>query len=213
VHLGNPNNPTSSLTAGKEVQWLQNRLPKNTQLIVDEAYMDYVDPSLVASALPFVRQGANLIVTRTFSKLYGLAGARFGLACAPSELIAAMQPFRENVPGIVGARAAEAALGLGERFVAGRRAARVEVRESFCRWLTAQGLRFIPPTANFVLIEIPAPVAELIPRMLARGVAVGRRFDTFDRRLRLAVGTAAEMKRVEQELPAVLEELSRLGIR
>ncbi len=145
-----------------------------------------------------------MVVTRTFSKLYGLAGARIGFACARRDLIERMAPFRENVPSILGARAAEAAIGLGGAFVARRSADRRRVRADFCEWLAARGLEFIPPSANFVLIRMRKPVVEVLPALLARGVAAGRRFDTLDDWMRIAIGTPAEMEKVTRQLPAVL---------
>ena len=78
------------------------------------------------------------------------------------------------------------------------------VRSAFCAWLTSQGLEYLPPAANFVLVRMPRPVAELIPRMLALGVAVGRRFDTLDNWMRITIGTAAEMNKVREKLPVAL---------
>lgn len=204
VHLGNPNNPTSSLTPGGAITWLAENLPGNTPLVVDEAYMDYVPPSEAASALALVRQGKSVIVTRTFSKLFGLAGARIGFAVAPEPLLRVMQPFRENVPSILGVRAAVASAMLGNALVETRRRDRLAVRRSFCAWLDRHGVEYIPPAANFVLFRVPAPVSELIPKLLAQGVAVGRRFDTLDSWMRTAIGTQTEMEKAQAALTRVL---------
>ncbi len=193
IHLGNPNNPTSSVTGKSEMRWLAEHLPPSTVLLVDEAYIQFANPVEVESAVTYVREGRSVVATSTFSKLYGMAGVRVGFGCAPAELLKKMQPFRNNVISILGARAAMAAAQLGEEFVRTRRETRNRIRAELCAWLDRKGLRYIPPQANFVLIDIQRGVQEVIPRMLAEGVAVGRRFDQFDEWMRVAMGTEAEM--------------------
>lgn len=204
VHLGNPNNPTSSMTPPQAISWLAGNLPEGWRLLVDEAYIDYVSDPESVTAIGLVKQGRPVIVTRTFSKLYGMAGARIGFGCARPDLIAEMRGFRENVASILGARAAVAALAEGPAAVRARRQSREQVRGEFCRWLDAQGLEYIPPAANFVLIHVRKPVTEVIGALLRRGIAPGRRFDALDHWLRITIGTSAEMKRVAERLPAAL---------
>jgi histidinol-phosphate/aromatic aminotransferase/cobyric acid decarboxylase-like protein len=195
IHLGNPNNPTSSVTPKTELRWLAEHLPPATVLLVDEAYIHFANPAEVESAVAYVREGRNVIATRTFSKLYGMAGVRVGFGCGPTDLLKQMQPFRNNVISILGARAAMAAAQLGEEFVRARRAVRNRVRAELCGWLDRKELRYIPPQGNFVLIDIQRNVQEIIPRMLAEGVAVGRRFDSLDTWMRVAMGTDVEMEK------------------
>jgi histidinol-phosphate/aromatic aminotransferase/cobyric acid decarboxylase-like protein len=149
----------------------------------------------VESAVTYVREGRSVIATRTFSKLYGMAGIRVGFGCGRSDLLKQMQPFRNNVISIPGARAAMAAVQLGEDFVRTRRGVRNRIRTELCGWLDRKGFRYIPPQANFVLIDIQRNVQEVIRRMLAEGVAVGRRLDSLDTWMRIAMGTEAEMKK------------------
>ncbi|MBZ5728708.1 MAG: aminotransferase class I/II-fold pyridoxal phosphate-dependent enzyme [Acidobacteriia bacterium] len=197
IHLGNPNNPTSSVTPRAELQWLVENLPADTVLLIDEAYIQFVDSPAVESGVRYVREGRNVVVTRTFSKLYGMAGVRVGFGCAPAALVKQMQPFRNNVISILGARAAMAAVPLGDAFVSARRTRRNHIRAALCQWLDQRGFHYIPPNANFVLIEIGREVSEAIPRMLAEGVAVGRRFDGVERWMRVAVGTEQEMEKFQ----------------
>jgi histidinol-phosphate/aromatic aminotransferase/cobyric acid decarboxylase-like protein len=158
-------------------------------------YIQFSNPAEVESAVAYVREGRNVIATRTFSKLYGMAGVRVGFGCGLSDLLKQMQPFRNNVISILGARAAMAAAQLGEEFVRARRAARNRVRTELCGWLDRKGLHYIPPHANFVLIDIQQGIQEIIPRMLAEGVAAGRRFDSLDTWMRVAIGTEMEMEK------------------
>jgi histidinol-phosphate aminotransferase len=197
IHLGNPNNPTSSVTPKSELRWLAEHLPPATILLVDEAYIQFANPVEVESAVVYVQEGRSVIATRTFSKLYGMAGVRVGFGCGRSDLLEKMQPFRNNVISILGARAAMAAGQLGEDFVNARRAARNRGRAGLCEWLDQKGFRYIPPQANFVLIDIRRRVQEVISQMLAEGVAVGRRFDSLDTWMRVAIGTEAEMEKFQ----------------
>ena len=204
IHLGNPNNPTSSITTEKQLRWLAEHLPSNTVLLIDEAYIQFADPALVESGATYVREGRNVIATRTFSKLYGMAGVRIGFGCAPSDLVRKMQPFRNNVISILGARAAMAAVELGDAFVQERRQRRVKLRDQLCSWLDSRGFRFLPPQANFVLIDIHREVSEVIPKMLAEGVAVGRRFDGVSKWMRVAIGSAEEMERFQRAFQRIV---------
>jgi histidinol-phosphate/aromatic aminotransferase/cobyric acid decarboxylase-like protein len=171
--------------------------------LIDEAYIQFADPAADISGLSLVRAGKNVVVTRTFSKLYGMAGVRIGFACAPAALIQKMQPFRNNVISILGARAAMAAVELGEPFVAERRARRNRIRDQFRAWLDRRGLEYIPPHANFVLIHLGRDVRNAIPKFLAEGVATGRRFEAMSSWLRVAIGTESEMAKFQ----AVFEKI------
>src|SRR5205807_2810547 len=102
--------PTSSITAKNDIDWLVANLPANTTLLIDEAYIHFGESPELASALPHVRQGKNVIVTRTFSKIYGMAGMRVGFAAANADWVARMAPFRINVISIVSAKGVVAAL-------------------------------------------------------------------------------------------------------
>lgn len=198
IHFGNPNNPTSSITPKKELRWLVENLPVNTVLLIDEAYIQFADSVDVESGLVYVREGKSVVVTRTFSKLYGMAGVRMGFGCARADLLKRMQPFRNNVISILAARAAIAAVGLGEAFVSERRDRRNRIRAALCEWLDEKGMRYIPPQGNFVLIHVGRDVSDLIPRMLADGVATGRRFDSVEQWLRIAIGTEHEMEKFKR---------------
>lgn len=200
IHFGNPNNPTSSVTGRSQVRWLAANLPPQTTMIVDEAYIQFTDPADGITAMDLVREGRNVIVTRTFSKLYGMAGVRAGFGCAPAELVRRMQPYRNNVISVLAARAAMAAIELGDEFVADRRLRRNRIRAEFREWLDSRGVRYIPPLANFILMHAGRDVKDIIPRMLREGVVTGRRFAAMPDWLRLSIGTEAEMAKCRAAL-------------
>ncbi len=204
LHFGNPNNPTSTITPKAQVRWLCENLPPNTVALIDEAYIQFADPAETESGVAYVRQGRNVVATRTFSKLYGMAGVRMGFGCAPADLIRRMTPFRNNVTSILGTRAVMAAVALGDEFVAQRRVRRIGIRSKLCSWLSGKGLRSIPPHANFVLIDIGRDVRDVIPKMLAQGVATGRRFEAVSSWLRITIGTEQEMEKFKTAFQKVV---------
>ncbi|MCL6506016.1 MAG: aminotransferase class I/II-fold pyridoxal phosphate-dependent enzyme [Bryobacteraceae bacterium] len=204
IYLCNPNNPTGTVTPKSEVEWLVRNLPANTVVLVDEAYIHFGDSPDLASALTHVRQGRDVIVARTFSKIYGMAGLRVGFGCAKPEFIRRMEPFRDNVISIVSARGVLAALAEAATLIPERRARVARLRNELCAWLKQHGFGFIESQANFVMIDVGRDVREVLPAMYRRGVAPGRPFPPLDRMMRVSIGTAAEMQKFRQALLDVL---------
>lgn len=193
IYICNPNNPTSAVTPKPDIDWMIANLPANTVAVIDEAYVHFADSPEMESALAHVRQGRNVVVTRTFSKIYGMAGLRAGFACARPDLIARMAPFRNNVISIVTARAVLAALADSKNVLPERKAKLIRTRRELCAWLNQKSLKYIAPQANFLMIDVGRDVRELGPVLAKRGVAVGRPFPPLDRMLRVTIGTDAEM--------------------
>src|SRR5579862_1334754 len=172
IYIVNPNNPTSTITTSDDMAWLVANLPKNTIVLVDEAYLHYATSPEASSSFCFVKEGKNVIVARTFSKIYGMAGLRVGYIAGRPELIAKMEPYRNNVISIVSVRAVLAALDLGPKMLEERKAKIVHTRNELCSWLTQKNFKFIPPQANFIMIETGRDAKELQAAMLAKGVAI-----------------------------------------
>jgi len=195
IYLCNPNNPTASITPKADIAWLVENLPPDTVLLIDEAYIHFGESENLETALPFVRQGKNVVVARTFSKIYGMAGVRAGFVCARPELIEKMKPFRNNVLSIIAMRGVLAALAESRTMVPERRAINARVRREMCDWLSERKLPYIEPQANFMMIDVGRNAREFITKMPPMGVAVGRPFPPLDNMLRVTIGTGAEMQR------------------
>jgi histidinol-phosphate aminotransferase len=195
IYLCNPNNPTSSITPKEDIEWLAANLPPRTVLLVDEAYIHFADPEKVESARKFAGENKNVIVTRTFSKVYGMAGARAGFGCAKPSIIKALNPFVDKVIPILALRGAMAALAERETLVPSRRADVARIRGELCDWLRAQNIRYIDPHANFVMIDIGRDARSFGKEMRRHGVVVGRPFPPLNQMLRITIGTDLEMKR------------------
>jgi len=198
IYLCNPNNPTSAVTSRKDIDWLVANLPRNTTLMVDEAYIHFGESPELETALPYVRQGKDVIVTRTYSKIYGMAGLRVGFGAARPDIIEKLAPLRLNVISIVSARAVVAALGDQQNMLRERRATLAHTRRELCGWLTDQKIKFIPPQANFLMIDVGRNAREFINTMPGMGVAVGRPFPPLDNMLRVTIGTDQEMARFRE---------------
>ncbi len=205
IYICNPNNPTSAVTPKADIDWLVEHLPAKAVLVVDEAYIHYAETPLMASALPYVRAGKNVVVMRTFSKIYGMAGLRVGFACAKPELILQMAPFRLNVISIVSARAVAAALSESKDLLPARKAENSSTRRELCEWLRRKNIRYVEPQANFIMIDVKRNVREFGRAMAKQGVMVGRPFPPLDNLLRVTIGTSAEMARFRDVLARVYE--------
>ncbi|MBS1859033.1 MAG: aminotransferase class I/II-fold pyridoxal phosphate-dependent enzyme [Acidobacteria bacterium] len=193
IYLCNPNNPTSTITTADDVDWLVNHLPANTMLLVDEAYIHYVDRPDVRSALPYIQQGRNVIVARTFSKIYGMAGLRAGFAAARPDIAQKLESMALNVISIVSARAVLAALAHRDTVVPQRKASLIQTRRELTAWLRERDVKFIEPNANFLMIDVGRNAREFIGAMPKLGVAPGRPFPPLDNLLRVSIGTPADM--------------------
>jgi histidinol-phosphate aminotransferase len=192
IYLCNPNNPTASITPKEDIAWLVSNIPPGVVLMVDEAYLHFADSPKVETALGHVRAGKNVLVARTFSKIYGMAGLRIGTGYAKPELIKQMAPYRNNVISYVSARAVLGALADTE-LVPSRRRKMSASRASLCAWLKENKLNYIEPHANFMMIDVGRPAPQVISKMLAKGVAIGRPFPTYPNMVRVTIGSDQDM--------------------
>lgn len=195
IYICNPNNPTSAITTKEDIAWLAGYLPADTVLLVDEAYIHFSQDPRLESALRYVREGKDVIVARTFSKIYGMAGLRVGFGIAKPDFIGRMMPFRDNVISIVSARAAVTALAEAQTLVPQRRARFTKIRGDLCAWLKERNVKFIDPHANFLMIDVKRDVRQFIPELLSRGVAPGRPFPPMNNMLRVSIGAESDMEK------------------
>jgi histidinol-phosphate aminotransferase len=207
IFLANPNNPTGTCADPRALETFLRTVPPDVVVVLDEAYYEYVPPESRPDALQFVRSGRRLLVLRTFSKIYGLAGLRIGYGIGPTELVALLnrvrQPFNTNSL----AQAAAAAALTEEAHVAASRAANEAGRAFLVEQCGLMGLSVIPSVANFLLVDVGRPGAQITEALLRRGVIVrpvgGYGFPTH---LRITIGTAKENATCVAALRAVLGE-------
>jgi histidinol-phosphate aminotransferase len=194
VYLCNPNNPTASITSKTELAEFLAKVSPATIVLVDEAYHHYVESNDYETVIPLVKQYPNLIVARTFSKIYGMAGLRCGYCVtqrANIERLRAHQTWDSvNIMALV---AALASLKDAEQVARGRKL-NSEVKKSVCAELDTLGYRYIPSHANFMMIDLRRDVRPVIAALGTRGVEVGRLFPALPNFMRVTIGTAPEMK-------------------
>jgi histidinol-phosphate aminotransferase len=201
----NPNNPTGTIVRRAEVEKLFDSLPDGVITVFDEAYYEYVNDAQYPQTLEYVRAGRNVIVLRTFSKIYGLAGLRVGYGVARPELIGYLsrvrEPFNVNLPAQV---AALAALGDTEH-LARSRALNEEGKAFLAAEFARLGLACTPTEANFFWVNIAADCRKVFAEMLRRGVIM-RTGDIFGApdTIRVTIGTPEQNRRLVSTLEEVL---------
>ena len=134
----------------------------------------------------------------------GMAGLRVGYIAGRPDLIARMAPYRNNVISIVSVRAVLAALDLGPKMLEERKAKIVHTRNELCAWMSEKNIKFVPPQANFVMIETGRDAKQMQAAMLAKGVAIGRSFPPLTTMMRVSIGTDAEMAKFRKAFTEVM---------
>ena len=205
VFIANPNNPTGTHLGRAELEAFLRALPDTVLAVVDEAYFEYVGQPDYPNALEWLAGLPNLIVTRTFSKAYGLAGLRVGYAVSSVEVADLLnrvrQPFNVNTPALEAARAALADTEHLQQTVA--------LNDAGLRFLeaalTARQLEWIPSVGNFITVDMGRPAAPLYQSLLREGVIV-RPIANYGlpNHLRVTVGTEAENQTFLRALDRVL---------
>ncbi len=193
IYVANPNNPTGTLFSADEFERFLARVPESVLVVLDEAYFEYVERADYSRSMELVRRGKNLLVLRTFSKVYGLAGLRIGYAIGSAELLAEMNKVRSPFnTSIVAQAAALAALDDAEhvrRSVESNRAGLAQLAQG----LAELGLTFVPSVANFVLIELGSDAEPVAAELMKLGIIVRpMRWMGFPDAIRVTVGTAEE---------------------
>ncbi|MGH9503941.1 MAG: pyridoxal phosphate-dependent aminotransferase [Terriglobales bacterium] len=195
VYICNPNNPTGSLTPRQDIESFISKLPATTQVLIDEAYHDYVVPTrFYSSFIDSPLDDERVIVTRTFSKIYGLAGLRLGYAVASPKIIEKIRKFVTlNSLNVIMSEVVGVAFG----DKAGLRAAvernRDDLQEFLNRAVT-RNLSPIDPHTNFVMMNIQHSAAEVIEHFRRHKILIGHLFPSMDTYIRVSLGTPDEMK-------------------
>ncbi|MGH2450520.1 MAG: pyridoxal phosphate-dependent aminotransferase, partial [Candidatus Limnocylindria bacterium] len=207
-----PNNPTGSLVEQGEWQAFLDALPERCAVVVDEAYVEYVDPASRLRREQDVEAGRPVILLRTFSKIFGLAGLRLGYAVAHESLAAFLdvvqEPFNVNRAALAAGRASLAR----REVVDERRRENAAARELLSEGLREGGADPAPSEANFVLVDVGVDDLALYDRLLRRGLLVrpGSEFG-LDGSVRITVGPQPLMERATAELAHARAELSAAG--
>jgi histidinol-phosphate aminotransferase len=196
VYICNPNNPTGTLTARKDIEAFIRKLPAKTKVIIDEAYHHFVDPNgEYRSFLDQPLDDRRVMVVRTFSKIYGLAGMRVGYAVADPDIARRLESERlPNGVTVVSAKAATAALEDVEymRLAIKRNA---DERQEFLNRINGFMLRSLDSHTNFVMLDPMRPTEQVIEHLKKNGILIGPLIPAMPNYIRVSLGTSAEMRR------------------
>ena len=194
IYVCNPNNPTASITPKEDLRDFIAKTPRETTVLVDEAYFHYADSPDYESVIPLVKDYQNLVVARTFSKVYGMAGLRCGYCVAQPDTIKRMRPHQMwDSVNCMALAAATASLDDSDQVTNGQRSNR-EAKTFTTSELDKMGYKTIPSQANFIMFDCKRPVVPIIKAMKERNVRVGRLFPALPNHMRLTIGKKSEME-------------------
>jgi histidinol-phosphate aminotransferase len=203
-----PNNPTGTMTPHADIEQLLAAKPKGSVVLVDEAYIHFSDG---VSALDLVKADQDVIVLRTFSKIYGMAGIRCGMAIARPDLLAKLENFSGWSAMPITAVAAATASLKHEHLVSERKQLNAAIRQKTFDWLSSQGYSYTPSQSNCFMLETKRPAKEVIDAMAKRNVYIGRPWPVWPTHVRITVGTQPEMDAFQETFQAVMTNAKTTG--
>ena len=206
VYLVNPHNPSGTVSDTAAFIAAVRDLSARTLVIVDEAYLEFMPNFAARSVAPLVREGGNVAVFRTFSKIFGLASLAIGYTLAPKPLAAALKQMGIGAFfGLSRLSLVAATASLGDHdYVASVRTKVAAEREAWHALLRARGRRFSASQANFVFFDCGRPHAEAAAALAARGIIIGRAQPQFDNWLRISIGLPDENRIARQAVAELL---------
>jgi histidinol-phosphate aminotransferase len=201
LYICNPNNPTGTLTTKEDIAYAVENKPKGSIVLVDEAYIHLSDSP---SVLDMVAAGKDVIVLRTFSKVYGMAGIRCGLAAGRPDLLAKLQAYGQNAMPITGSAAANVSL-LEATLVPERKKIIGDIRNDTFTWLAANNYKFIPSQSNCFMIDTGRDGKGVIKAMQDKNVYIGRTWPIWPSYVRITVGSPDDMAKFKTAFKQVMD--------
>jgi histidinol-phosphate aminotransferase len=197
-----PNNPTGTMTPHSDIEQLLAAKPKGSVVLVDEAYIHFSDG---VSATDLVKANQDVIVLRTFSKIYGMAGIRCGVAIGRPDLLAKLETYNGGSAMPITALAAATASLKHEHLLSERKQLNAAIRQKTFDWLAGQGYAYVPSQSNCFMLDAKRPAKEVIDAMAARNVYIGRQWPVWPTHVRITVGTQPEMEAFHEAFQAVMK--------
>jgi histidinol-phosphate aminotransferase len=200
IYVCSPNNPTGTLTPKDDILWALDHKPAGSILLVDEAYIHIAgSPSVIDQ----VALGKDIIVLRTFSKIYGMAGIRCGVAFGRPDLLKKLDFYGRNALPVTALAAASASLKQSD-LVLTRRKIIADTRTSTFVWLDSKGYKYIPSLSNCFMIDTGRPGRQVIAAMRRQDVYIGRTWPVWPTYVRITVGTPHEMQAFQTAFEKVM---------
>lgn len=195
IYVCNPNNPTGSLTKKADIEWLVANKPAGSVIMIDEAYIHFAGKEDHTCA-HLVAQDKDVIILRTFSKLYGMAGLRCGIAMGRPDLIKKTRGFGINWNPVTSVSGAMAALK-SKTVIPERKKINADIRDNTIAFLKSKGFDVVPSVSNKFMVDTHKPTAEARRMLQKEMVWVGRPWPSMPTYIRVSVGTAEEMKKFQ----------------
>jgi histidinol-phosphate aminotransferase len=193
IYVCNPNNPTGTLTADADIDWLVENLQPQAVLLLDEAYAHIAGARLRSD---LVLSGKRVVLLRTFSKIYGMAGLRAGAAIAQPELLSRITPYSSGALPITGMAAAIASLKVAD-LVETRRKIIADTRASVFAFLDRHGFSYVPSVSNKFMVDVKQPGERIILALRQEKVYIGRVWPSWPTHVRVTIGTPQEMEKFQ----------------
>ena len=191
LYVCNPNNPTGTVITGPALREFCRAMAQHTLVVVDEAYLDLIEPGVTDSMVDLARAGDNVVVLRTFSKIHGLAGLRIGYGIGNAGTMARLRRMQMTFPNTLGLEAAHASLG-DRQFLADTGRALTVDRQRMLATCKALGIDCADAQGNFVFMKTGMPADQFRERMRQDNIEVGRNFEPYLDWCRVTVGTTTE---------------------
>ncbi len=201
IYLCNPNNPTGTITKKEDIDFLVANKSKDTVLLLDEAYIHLSKNA--ETGVPHVVADKDVVILRTFSKLYGMAGLRAGAAFGRPDLLEKIQAFGAGALPVTGMVAATASLKV-KGLVESRRKIIADIRDQTAEWLDKKGYPCYPSEANMLMFCVKRPAKEVFGAMIKEKVAIGRIWASKPDYVRVSIGTADEMAKFRAAFARVM---------
>jgi histidinol-phosphate aminotransferase len=195
IYICNPNNPTGSMTKREDIEWLVANKPAGSVVLIDEAYIHFAGKEENTS-MKLVAADKDVIILRTFSKLYGMAGLRCGVAIGRPDLIKKTRGFGINWNPITSVAGAMASLKAKD-LIAKRRQINADIRDTTVAFLDKKGFKVVPSMSNKFMVDTHKPTLEARDALRKENVYVGRPWPSMPTSIRVTVGTAEEMKKFQ----------------
>jgi len=199
-YICNPNNPSGTITKREDIEWMLANKNKDSILLLDEAYIHFSE-EMPGSDL--VAKEKDVIVLRTFSKAFGMAGIRCGTAMGRPDLLAKMRPYGAGMLPITGLVAGTASYK-AKNLVAERRAINTKIREDVFEFLEKKNLKYIKSVSNKFMMEAGRPGAELTRALAQEKVFIGRTWPVWPTMVRVSIGTQDDMNKFKAALSKVM---------
>jgi histidinol-phosphate aminotransferase len=203
IYVCNPNNPTGTITPRSEIEYLIKHKPEGTVVLLDEAYIHLTDEAVGSD---FVAMDKEVIILRTFSKIYGMAGLRAGAAMGRPDLLEKLRRYGAGALPVTGMVAATASLR-AKTLVPERRKLIKDVREDVFSFLDKNGIGFVPSVSNCFMLDAKAPAKRLVRALQKEKVYIGRVWPAMPTHARVSVGTREEMAKFKTAIVKAMAQL------